>query len=176
MKRALLVIDAQIGFQSGHFGPRNNPDMETNCRKILKAFRDAGEIILHIKHLSKEKDSPLRSDLPGVAFIEGLEPGESEKVFHKHVHSAFIGTDLEVHVRKQLITSMVAIGFTSDHCVSTTVRMGCDLGLEMTMVSDATATFDRGEIPAEIIHRSSLASLSGEFAQILTSSELISTL
>ena len=64
---------------------------------------------------------------------------------------------------------------------STTARMAGNLGFETWFVSDATATFERtdpdGErISAETMHRTALASLDREFAEVLTSEEAIARL
>jgi len=59
--------------------------------------------------------------------------------------------------------------------------MAGNLGFETWFVSDATATFERtgpdGErISAETMHRTALASLHGEFAEVMTSEEAIAGL
>lgn len=94
------------------------------------------------------------------------------------MNSAFIGTDLEKRLRAEGISALVIAGLTTDHCCSTTACMAGNLGFETWFVSDATATFDRtgpdGErIPTETMHRTALASLDGEFAEVVTSEEAI---
>jgi len=59
--------------------------------------------------------------------------------------------------------------------------MAGNLGFEVTLVSDATACFDRtgpdGEhYPAEAIHNIHLASLNGEFCTVKTTDEVLSSL
>jgi len=99
----------------------------------------------------------------------------------KGVNSAFIGTDLEDRLRAAGATTVVIAAITTDHCGSTTARMSGNLGFETWVVGDACATFDRegpdGEVfPADLIHRTSLASLHGEFADVVSTEEAIARL
>ena len=96
----------------------------------------------------------------------------------KNVHSAFIGTDLKERLDKQGISSLVIIGMTTNHCVSTSTRMAGDYGFDTFLISDATATFDRiginGEkFSAEIIHQTALANLNNDFAKVIDTKKLI---
>ncbi|HET9497985.1 MAG TPA: cysteine hydrolase, partial [Candidatus Limnocylindria bacterium] len=60
-------------------------------------------------------------------------------------------------------------------------RMSGNLGFETWFVGDACYTFDRkgpdGEVfPADLVHRTSLASLQGEFADVVSTDEAIARL
>ena len=167
----MITIDVQKGFHDPHWGNRNQPDCEKNIETCLRFWRAQNLPIIHVKHRSLEDDSPLRPERPGFQFMDFLVPEANERIIEKTVNSAFIGTDLEKILKESNFENLVFVGFTSDHCVSTSCRMGANLGFSCTIVSDAVATFDRthasGEIfPAELVHRVGLASLSGEFAEI----------
>lgn len=177
-RAALLVIDVQRGFDEPGWGPRNNRQAEANVSRLLAAWRDAGRPVLHAQHVSVEPGSTLGPGQPGVEIKPEAEPHPGEPVFRKHVNSAFIGTELEAYLREHGIESLVMVGLTTNHCVSTTARMAGNLGFETYVVEDATATFDRvgpdGVLhPAELVHAVSLASLHGEFATVVTCEQLL---
>ncbi len=176
----LLLIDVQKGFlDSNYWGQRNNPDFETNIKALLTTCRRLNLPIIHIQHLSTEEKSPLRPGQEGVDFMPEGEPQFGERIFQKKVNSAFIGTQLEEYLRSTNIHSLIVAGLTTDHCVSTTVRMAANFDFQIYLVADCTATFERKGIdstyPAHLVHDVSLASLKDEFATIVSKEE-ISTL
>lgn len=178
---ALLVIDVQRGFDAPGWGPRNNREAESTIASLLEAWRAAGWPVVHAQHVSLEPGSTLGPGQPGVEIKPEARPREGETLFQKNVNSAFIGTGLEEHLRSERIESLVVVGLTTNHCVSTTARMAGNLGFRTFVVEDATATFDRrgpdGILhPAELMHAISLASLHEEFAVVVHSSDVLSAL
>lgn len=175
----LLLIDCQQGFNDSSWGQRNNPHFEMNAQAVLTHWRAHGGRIIHVRHASLEPESPLRAELPGFAFFDWAEPKENEMEIVKNVNSCFIGTDLEQVLRSKGHKNLVILGLTTNHCVSTTVRMAGNLGFEVCLVGDACATFSRtasnGEIfDADLLHRTALASLHGEFCKVIGTELLLS--
>ncbi len=175
---ALLVIDVQQGLDDPYWGARNNPDAETTMASLLAAWRQSSWPVIHVQHMSKNPHSPLRPELPGNAIKPEVEPVPGEPVFQKDVNSAFIGTTLEAHLRREGIRALVMVGLTTDHCVSTTARMAANLGFDVIVVEDATATFERMgpdgvAYSAEQMHRLALASLHEEFGQVQSAAEVL---
>jgi nicotinamidase-related amidase len=175
---ALLIIDVQQGFDDPVWGRRNNPQAEANIVRLLEAWRDQRWPIIHVQHHSLFPDSPLHHANPGHALKLQVQPLAGETLITKQVNSAFIGTPLESLLRQQQITMLVVTGLTTNHCVETTVRMAGNLGFLTYLVGDATATFDRmgpdGRLhSAEDIHTISLTSIHGEFAQVVTTNEVL---
>jgi nicotinamidase-related amidase len=177
-RAALIVIDVQQGLDDPRIGARNNPGAEARIAELLAAWRATGRPVIHIQHASLLPQSLLREELPGHAFTPEALPAAGEPVFKKHVNSAFIGTGLEAHLRGNGIDELVLAGLTTDHCVSTTARMAANLGFKVTVVEDATATFERTghdgiNYGADLMHGVELASLNDEFARIRSAREVI---
>lgn len=174
----LLIIDVQQGLDDPSLGARCNPQAEQQMAQLLEAWRAQVSPVIHIQHLSTDPDSPLRPELPGCNFKPEVMPVAGERIFQKQVNSAFIGTGLEDYLRDNDYDTLVAIGLTTNQCVSTTVRMAGNLGFETYVVSDATAAFDlidqHGQhFKGADVHAISLATLHEEFATVLTTEEVL---
>jgi nicotinamidase-related amidase len=176
---ALILIDIQKGFDDIAYwgGQRNNPNAENNAAELLKIWRENQLPIFHIQHCSTNPTSLLNATNPGNEFKEMVKPILGETIIQKNVNSAFIGTNLKQLLDEQKIKTLVIVGLTTDHCVSTTTRMAGNFGFDTFVVSDATATFNKKGVDgqhysAELIHETALASLNGEFATVVTTAYL----
>ena len=168
----LLLIDVQDGFKHPKWGRRNNPCAEAKIAQVLNTWRITGRPIIHVQHVSQEHASVFAPDSPGVALQEFVRPADGELLVQKRVNSAFIGTELDRTLKECGASGLVVVGFTTDHCVSSTVRMAANLGYRTIVVADGTATFERRSVDnkpvgPEIIHQIHLLSLQGEFAEVL---------
>lgn len=175
---ALVVIDMQQGFDDPSWGARNNPDAESRVASLLHYWRAGLAPVIHVHHCSS---SPVGCFRPGTAGsepkIQAL-PRDGEVVYQKWVNSAFIGTTLEADLRQRGIGCLVVVGLTTNHCVSTTVRMAGNLGFRTYVVADATATFDRAGADgrlrhAEDVHNAALGDLHGEFAEVVDTDTVV---
>ena len=176
-RSVLLPIDMQQAFDGPAWPRRWNQDVDANGLALLAAWRAAGRPIIHVRHDSVQPGSSLARGSPGNAFRPGFEPLEGEPLVSKSVNSAFIGTDLDLRLKRLGAKQVVVFGISTDMCVSTTVRTGANMGWDMILVPDACDCFDLpdgqgGTIPAEEVQRAHVATLSFEFCRTLSTAEL----
>jgi nicotinamidase-related amidase len=182
LNTALLVIDPQKGVNDvshwgGPTGRRNNPEAEGRIAAILAMWRAAGLPVIFTQHDSRQRVSPLKIDLPSGAFIAGLEPRPQELVIRKDVNSAFIGTHLELELRRRDIRRLVVLGFFTNYCVETTVRMAGNMGFDTYLVHDACATTNQIGVGGldhdpQLMHEIAVTSMNGEFCTALQTADI----
>lgn len=177
-RTVLLPIDMQQAFDHEPWPRRWNNNVDKNGLALLHHWRTAGLPIIHARHDSVSEGSTLRRGSDGHRFRSGFEPEGDEQIVSKSVNSAFIGTDLDLRLRRLGARQVVAFGISTDMCVSTTIRTGVNMGWDMVLVEDACDCFDLpdrngGIIPAESVHAVHVATLGFEFCQVITTRDLI---
>ena len=176
-RAVLLPIDMQMGFDDADSPRRWNRDLDANGLALLAAWRGAGRPIIHVRHDSVKPGSTFAAGQPGNRHRPGFEPLLGEPLVTKSVNSAFIGTDLDLRLKRLSAKHVVAFGLVTDMCVSTTIRTGANMGWDMILVPDACDCFDLpdgkgGTIRAEDIHAAHVATLAYEFCRVMTVAEL----
>ena len=182
----LLLVDVQYGvddlkYWGGDAAERNNPGAEQKMAILLDTFRARGRHVFYTTHDSLEQYSPLKLRLPGGRIKKEVTPRDGEIVVRKQVNSGFIGTDLELWLRRRNVTRIVTVGFFTNMCVSTTVRMSGNLGFDTYCVSDATSCCNRighdgTNYSSDLVHMTSLASLDREFCTVIDSGRVLKLL
>jgi nicotinamidase-related amidase len=174
----LLLVDFQKAFDTSPWPARWNDRVDANALAVLAAFRAARLPVIHIRHDSVEPASSLAPGQPGNAFGDGFAPEPGEALVVKSVNAAFIGTDLDLRLRRLKASALYVCGISTDMCVSTTIRTGANLGWSMILIEGACDCFDLTDtagttIPALDIHRAHIASLAFEFCSVVTARNLV---
>lgn len=181
-RTALVVVDAQAGFDDPWWGPRDNPDCDRHLASLVDAFADSGRPLVYVRHASRNPASPLHPDHPGHAFKSYLDRHRPDVVVTKTVNSSFHGSpDLDAWLRARGATSVVVAGITTNHCCETTARVAGNLGYDTWFALDATHTFDRtgpdgAAMTAAELARATATNLHGEFATVATTAEILQLL
>jgi ureidoacrylate peracid hydrolase len=80
-----------------------------------------------------------------------FEPQPGDIVAQEHwCSSGFANTDLDLQLKKHGIHQLIVMGLIAHTCVEATVRYGAELGYEVTMVKDATASYSDMEMHAAL--------------------------
>jgi ureidoacrylate peracid hydrolase len=80
-----------------------------------------------------------------------FQPQPGEIVAQEHwCSSGFANTDLDLQLKKHGIHQLIVTGLIAHTCVEATVRYGAELGYEVTMVKDATASYSEKEMHAAL--------------------------
>ena len=165
---ALVIIDIQNFYFPGGQLPLDKPEIAAeNAKKLLQAFRERGKTVIHVKHNAKS----------GSDIYKLLTPIEGEKIIKKNKANAFVGTDLLEYLKQNNIKNLVLCGMQTHMCLEATTRAASDYGFNCTVVEDACTTRDLkyGDhiIKAQDVHYSTLATLKGTYANILTTNEFL---
>jgi nicotinamidase-related amidase len=86
-----------------------------------------------------------------------------------------------LRLRRLGADTLVVFGISTDMCVSTSIRVGANMGFKMILVEDACDCFELpdgqgGTIPARAIHNAHVATLRAEFAKVMTTGEVLAAL
>lgn len=170
VKTALLIVDIQEFYfpAPGVAGLTGAEEAAVAARDVLKAFRENGQLVIHVKH-----NAARGADIhPSVAAAEG------EKIIVKDAVNSFVGTDLHTYLMQSGVNRLVIIGMQTHMCLEAAVRAAHDFGFDCIVVEEACATRDLqyGDltIPADMVHAATLNTLlTGRYARVITLSNFL---
>lgn len=167
-KTALLIVDIQEFYFPGGRMQLVNPELAgMNAGLLLDHFRSNGMPVYHVRHNFE----------PGGDIHPYVKPREGEPVISKDQVNAFIGTGLLEMMQTDSVEQLVICGMQTHMCVEAAVRAAHDLGFTCLVASDACATrtlqYEEHIISANDVHYSTLNTLQGSYARVLTTDAII---
>jgi biuret amidohydrolase len=155
-----------------------------NALRLLHTVRQGGGTVVHVALGSNKDDfSDVPSHLrrlvastdnrvgrPNNRFLAGLEPKDGEVVVRKSTADAFIGTELDSHLRAGEVRTLLLAGVSTNSCVESTARHAADLGYQVVLIEDACAAAHQR------LHESSLQNLCRFFATVRSTAEVVKVL
>ncbi|WP_146792441.1 isochorismatase family protein [Agrococcus baldri] len=182
MTTALLVIDVQESFRRHPlWASVSNPQIAADVARLVEHARAVGDPVLWVLHAEPGSGGVFDPANGHVRLQEGLEPQPGEPVLVKRAHNAFTTTNLQQELTLRGIGRLRLAGIRTEQCVETTARLASDLGYEVEVVLDATATHPlslhdgSGELSAAEVIARTAAALSGRFATITTIDEVLAS-
>ena len=177
---ALVVVDAQRGFDEPGWGRRNNPACDDNIAALVDEWHARQRPLVYVRHDSTDPGSPLHPDAAGNPLKPYLTAAP-DLLVTKSVNSSFHGhPDLHAWLREHTVAGIVVCGITTNHCCETTARVGGNLGHRVLFALDATHTFDRvgpdgRTLSADDLTRATATNLHHEFATVVQTHDLLPT-
>ena len=101
-----------------------------------------------------------------------FEPRRGDIVAQEHwCSSGFANSDLDLQLKKHGIHQLIVVGLIAHTCVEATVRYAAELGYEVTVVRDATASFSEVEMHAALD-----VNIPNYASGVVTTNEVVDTL
>jgi len=102
----------------------------------------------------------------------GFEPQAGDVVAAEHwCSSGFANTDLDLQIKKHGIHKLIVMGLIAHTCLEATVRYAAELGYEVTVVKDATASYSD-----EHMHAALEINLPNYASAVVTTDEILVSL
>jgi len=140
-----------------------------NMSKVLHAARDAGiQVVYALHHRYRPGDyedwkyiAPIQKAAWSRKTFEfgswggqlrsEFQPQPGDVVAQEHwCSSGFANTDLDVLLKRHGIHQLIMVGLIAHTCLEATARFGAELGYEVTVVKDATASYSDVEMRAAL--------------------------
>jgi len=177
---------------AAYYLPRVSETVIPNARRLLDAFRAGGRRVVFTRHgplladgsdmaarrRRRDRDALAVTGTPALwhrgtfehEVVADLAPAPGELVLDKNTSSAFNSTGIESLLRNLDVETLVVAGMATDMCVETTARDAADLGFNVILVEDATATY------FEHHHRAALSGFARVFGQVWDTERVLAAL
>jgi nicotinamidase-related amidase len=168
---ALLLVDPLNDFisEGGKLWPHlrevaGRLDTVANMRRLLAWARERDLRVVFVPHHRSDPDDfegwrflnpshegarrlrPFERGAWGGDFHPDFQPRRGDVIAHEHwLHNGFAHTDLDYRLRNHGIEHLVLAGLRGNTCLEATARQAVELGYHVTLVKDATATFQHQE-------------------------------
>jgi nicotinamidase-related amidase len=179
---ALVVIDLQRGIVGTPTVPHTAADVVMRAARLVARFRERKGLVVLV-HVDTgpngelfprpitDIERPRVPQAPGWSeFVPEMTPQSGDVVVTKHQPCAFYGTDLEVHLRRRGIQTIVLCGIATNIGVEATARVGFEHGYNLVFASDATTARD-GEL-----HACSVSKFFPTIGRVRTTEEILASL
>jgi nicotinamidase-related amidase len=151
---ALVTIDLQRGIVGMTTVPHTATDVVTRAAKLAKRFREKKALVVLVRvdpgptgelfprPLTDIERPRMNPDAGWTDIVPQLGPEPGDALVTKHQPGAFYGTDIEVHLRRRGIQTIVICGIATNIGVEATARVAFEHRYNLVFVEDAMAARD----------------------------------
>ncbi len=148
---ALVLIDLQNGITGRVTAPHSSADVVSRSVQLADAFRARGSTVVLVRvafapdgsdRLKMPIDEPMPAFTMGADWSEiraELGPKPGDIVVTKHQWGAFYGTEMDLHLRRRGIKTIVIGGISTNFGVESTARDAYERAFALVFAEDAMA-------------------------------------
>lgn len=148
---ALVLIDLQRGILAGPVVPHAASDVVARAARLAAACRGAGATVVLVRvdpgrngelfpsPVADQPRPPMAIPPEWTELAPELGRTDTDVVVTKHQPSAFYATDLEVHLTRRRIRTIILAGISTNVGVEATARAAHERGYEQLFVHDVMA-------------------------------------
>ncbi|MBJ8016003.1 MULTISPECIES: cysteine hydrolase family protein [Bacillus] len=170
MKKALIVIDVQVGMYTAGMPVHNGEKFLETLQNLIEECRSNSIPIIYVQH-NGPKNHPLEKGTAGWQVHAAIAPQDGDSIVEKTTPDSFHKTNLNELLQEKGIEHVIISGMQTEYCVDTTTRRAFSEGYKVTLVSDAHSTFDSDVLRAEDIVKHHNA-VFGAFADVIALKDL----
>ncbi|MFD6434201.1 isochorismatase family protein [Streptomyces venezuelae] len=170
----LILIDFQNTYTQGVMELDGWEQSLDAAAQLLARAREAGTSVVHVINDGGEGTPyDIRAEIGGIH--PKVAPREGEPVVVKQVPNAFVGTDLDTHLKEG--QDVVIAGWMTHMCVAFTAQGAFLNGNRPTVVAEATATrslpVTGTDLDARQVHESALATIADLYGVVVATQKEI---
>ncbi|HCV9035265.1 isochorismatase family protein [Staphylococcus aureus] len=136
-KTALVLIDLQEGILKMDYAPYTAENVVQNANKLIDVFRKNNGFIVFVRvKFYDGKDALQPNSMVSLPPKEGDDYSRFHHLLDKRHFSAFVGTDLDLQLRRRGIDTIVLGGVATHVGVDTTARDAYQLNYNQFFVTD----------------------------------------
>jgi nicotinamidase-related amidase len=150
---AVLVIDVQAGLFCAEPEAFEAEAVVARINEVTAKARKAGAPVFFIQHDGESNDDNVAPFTDGWKLHPSLDVRPGDPVIRKTTCDAFYGTSLESELRSRGITTLLLMGFATDFCVDTTLRVAASKDFGIIVVADAHTTTDNPVLKADLVRQ-----------------------
>ena len=179
---AMIVIDLTKGVLSLPSVPHPVQEVLANTVRLADAFRSVGSFVVLVKvnsvdgkdmlHPISDIGFPLPAERPKdwAELAPQLSPQPLDHLITKHQWGAFFGTDLDLHLRRRKIETIVLCGIATGFGVDTTAREAYQHGYQQVFAEDAMNALSEEE------HRYVCTQIFARIGRLRSTDEIVAAL
>lgn len=110
-----------------------------NVKHLINCARNSEIEVVYVRH---DDGFELTKGVDGFEIYQEFEPASGEKIFDKHVNSAFKESGLLEYLKSKNENQVMIAGLQTEYCIDATIKCGFEHGVEMIVPAFCNTTVD----------------------------------